>query len=195
MKIRLTPEGETEENQENQTPLEQDLLAIAYEMETFEGIDYEKYYAELNAAGVKLDEDPVERGLSHLNEKIAQIDGQKNRISYILTLAIKNENEIEHLHAFIDRIYKKHAAEALVTTKIAELANQGLRDAAVQNKLKELIDQQNDVQRSLSKAKTFTKIARQVFETLDSTNKNISRQLTTVQAMIDIGEVSRIVRN
>jgi len=85
--------------------------------------------------------------------------------------------------------------EALVTTKIAELANQGLRDAAVQNKLKELIDQQNDVQRSLSKAKTFTKIARQVFETLDSTNKNISRQLTTVQAMIDIGEVSRIVRN
>ena len=188
MKIKKAAHEE-EQNQILQTPVGQDMRAIADKVTTSKDIDYEKYYVELNSAGVTLDEDPVEYGLTNLNVKIAQIDGQKNRVSFILTLAIKNENDIDQICAFIDRAYKKHAANTLLKPEIADLANQGLRDAAVLKELKDLVDQHSDMQRCLSEAKTFTKIVRQTFETLDSTNKNISRQLTTVQAMIDLGEV------
>lgn len=181
------------EDKENklQKSFGEDLVYIADKVGALQITNYEKYYTELNNAGIHLDDDPTQYGLKHLNEQIARIDSQKNRISYLLTKAIKNENDIDQVCSLIDRTYKKRRSETLLTKEVTELASQNLRDAAVEKELSGLLDQQNDIQQCLSKAKTFTKIVKQAFDALEGTNRNISRQITIIQAMIELGEVAR----
>ncbi len=152
-------------------------------------LDYEKYLDELSNIGVKLDEDPIAAGLTSLNAKTAQIDAQKTRVGYILTKAIKNENNIDIVNSFVDRIYEKRRADLLQSPDIAKLSNQSLRDAAVTMQLDTILDLQSDIKQMLSKAKIFTKITQQTLNMLEGTNKNISRQLTTIQVMTEIGEI------
>ena len=154
-------------------------------------LNYDKYYQELSATGIYLDDDPTAVGLNSLNMKIAQIDSQKTRIGYVLTLAIQHENDIESTCKFINRVYDKKRASFLGSVSIKELGNQNLREAAVEREFAILLDVKNDMEISLMKAKSFTKTVQQVFNALDSTNKNISRQLTAIQTMVEIGEISR----
>lgn len=174
---------------------DQDLLKIAAMITELPELDYEPFFKEFSQMGIYLDEDPTSTGLNNLNLKIAQIDAQKTRAGYILMLSIRHENAIEAICKFIDRVYEKRRAVTLEKAGIKELGNQNLRDAAVQRELQEILNIQNDMDISLSKAKAFTKVTQQVFNALDSTNKNISRQLTTVQTMVEIGEISRVNPN
>lgn len=170
---------------------DQDIAKIAQMITEVPELDYAVFYKEFSEMGIYLDEDPTSIGLNNLNLKIAQIDAQKTRAGYILMLAIKHESTIEVICKFINRVYEKKRAIIFNTQSIKELANQNLRDAAVQRELQDILNIQNDLDISLSKAKSFTKITQQMFNALDSTNKNISRQLTTVQAMIELGEISK----
>jgi len=159
-------------------------------------LDYDKYLTELSSVGVALDEDPSTKGLTNLNLKIAKVDAQKTRVGIILNLALKNEEDSNAVLNFVERVCEARRSELLLNQDWGELkVNQALREAAVSNAMRELLNIKVDVEILVAKAKTFTKMVKQVFEGLDSTNKNISRQLTAIQTMLETGEIQRVGGN
>lgn len=154
-------------------------------------LNYGPLLTELEKLGITLDEDPTSIGLSKLNVKIAQIDAQKTRAGNILMKAIKNESVLTNLQKNTTMAYKIHRAEVLALPDIAELKNQQLRDAGVERALRPLAEVQEKIDRLVDDAKTFTRLSQNKFSDLDSTNKNISRQLTVIQTQVEIGEIER----
>ena len=155
-------------------------------------IDYDKYLQELRSEqDVFLDEDPSSKGLMSLNQKIAHIDARKTRVGNILITAYENESNIERLHNTITYLYGKRRAELLGSKEIMKLSNQQLREAAVVLAMDDVLNIQNSIRSLMLNAKSFTKIVQQALVSLESTNKNISRQLTTIQTMVEIGELNK----
>jgi hypothetical protein len=153
--------------------------------------DYQGFINELQSTGVTLQEDPGSCPLSELTVKIAQIDAQKTRIAAILTLAIKNENGLDVLTHKAHTIYKRESDKQLLKDSIKGLSNKELREAAcniILQELKELVDA---IDGSQMQAKSFTRIVATTLDKLDSTNKNISRQITVLQSQMEIGEIQR----
>jgi hypothetical protein len=153
--------------------------------------NYQNLLDEVKNFGVALDEDPSSQSLSVLNTKISSIDAQQTRVARILGTAIQNESEIGLLVDRLTGIRTREFNKLLVSNEIKTLANKELREAAVGNVLCELDELMSDIEGSHSRAKSFTKIIKNIFDMLDITNKNISRQVTVLQLQMDIGEIAR----
>lgn len=153
--------------------------------------DYQGFINELQSTGVVLQEDPGSQPLSELNKKIAQIDAQKTRIVTILTMAIANESELDTFARKAQVLYKREFDSRLLKDPVKGLSNKESREAAcnvILQNLKELVDA---IIGSHMQAKSFTRIVSTVFDKLDSTNKNISRQITVLQSQLNLGEIQR----
>jgi len=153
--------------------------------------DYSKFLRELQDMGVSLNEDPSAFGLSSLNVQIAKVDAQKTRTAAILGIAITNESRIEVWSKKLNAIYKREFDSRLPKSPIREFSNKELREAACNTLLSELTKAIDAVDGSLAQAKAFTKFVQNTLDKLDSTNKNISRQITVLQIQIDVGEIQR----
>jgi len=153
--------------------------------------DYSKFLKELQEMGVALNEDPSAFGLSSLNVQIAKVDAQKTRAASILGIAITNESRIEVWAKKLNMIFKREFDSRLPKSPIKEFSNKELREAACNTLLSELKKAVDTVEGSLLQSKAFTKFVQNTLDKLDSTNKNISRQITVVQIQIDIGEIQR----
>jgi len=154
-------------------------------------LDYGKIQAELENYGVTLAEDPTTEGIQKLNGLIAQIDAQKTRVSNIVSTAINNDNNLEVLYKKIQGIYKREFDSRLPHPPVSEFSNMQSREAACNSILKDLKTLVNAIEGSYSQAKMFTKMAYTALSKLDSTNKNISRQITVLQLATEIGEIAR----
>ena len=161
------------------------------EYAAYQLIPYGELMTELSTTGVTLNEDPVESGIQHLNGLIAQIDAQKTRDSNIVHQAIKNESGLEVLFKKVQALYKREYDARLPHPPVAEFSNAQSREAACNSLLSELKDLLSAIEGSYSQAKTFTKMANNDLVKLDSTNKNISRQITVLQLAAEIGEIAR----
>jgi len=154
--------------------------------------DYQGFINELQGTGVSLQEDPGSEQLSELNKKIAQIDTQKTRIATILTMAIANENSLDVLARKAYAIYKREFDKRLPKDPIRGLPNRELREAACNTLLQELKELVDAIDGSQAQAKSFTRIVSTTLDKLDSTNKNISRQITVLQSQLAVGEIQRM---
>jgi hypothetical protein len=164
---------------------------IMDEYAVYQILDYENLIKELNASGIELSEDPSAVPLNELNAKIAQVDAQKTRVATILTQAIVNENGLDVLVKKINSLYKAEFDRRLPQDPVKNFSNASLREGACNSILAELKGVVHAVEGSLSQAKTFTKVVQNELAKLDSTNKNISRQITVLQIQIEIGEIKR----
>lgn len=153
--------------------------------------DYSKFLKELQEMGVALNEDPSAFGLASLNVQIAKVDAQKTRAAAILGIAITNESRIEVWSKKLNAIYKREFDLHLPKSPVKEFSNKELREAACNILLSELTKATDAIDGSLAQAKSFTKFVQNTLDKLDSTNKNISRQITVLQIQIDIGEIQR----
>jgi len=160
-------------------------------LETINILDYASYKQELISSYVPLDEDPTAGSLSSLNVKIAKIDALKTRMGYILNEAIENEANLDKVKKSFNTEFSICKATLGMQEKIMILKSQGMRDSAILLELLQLNELELIIEGKVADAKTFTKRVQNVFNSLDSTNKNISRQLTTIQTMVEIGEISR----
>lgn len=157
----------------------------------FQLLDYEMLQSEMAGYGVPLNEDPSAASLTELNTQIAKVDAQKTRVANILSSSLKNENDLESLYRQIEQIYKREFDSRLIQSPVKDFSNKESRESACNTllaPLKELLDSVNG---SLISAKAFTKIVYHELGKLDSTNKNISRQITVLQTQIEIGEIQR----
>ena len=164
---------------------------IMNEYTTYRILDYAGLIKELNASGVELNEDPSAVPLNKLNAQIAQCDAQKTRVATILSQAIVNENGLDVLTKKINSLYKTEFDRRLPQSPVKDFSNKELREGACNSILAELRGVVHAVEGSLSQAKTFTKVVQNELTKLDSTNKNISRQITVLQIQIEIGEITR----
>ena len=154
-------------------------------------LDYEPLVKELNEQNVSLNEDPSAVPLNRLNAQIAQVDAQKTRAATIFSKAILNEDGLNVLAKKINAMFKAEFDNRLPQSPVKDFSNKELREGACNTLLAELKDAVSAIEGSLSQAKTFTKIVQNEFNKLDSTNKNISRQITVLQTQIEIGEIHR----
>lgn len=168
-----------------------DIPSIEEEYATFTVLEYDTLLEEISGTGVALKEDPIDEGLTKLNGIIAQIDAQKTRVSAIVGRAIRNENEFEILYKRMQSIYKREYDSRLPKSPVADYPNAPSREAACNRILQNVKKLMESIEGSYSQAKTFTKIAAVHLAKLDSTNKNISRQITVLQLANEIGEIGR----
>jgi len=164
---------------------------IRQEYASLEILDYVSLINEVQQTGVALSEDPGSSGLYVLNTQIAKIDAQKTRVASILSEAIENEDVLQSLHKKALGVYKREFDFHLPKSPVKDFPNAASREAACNTLLKNLKELVNDIEGSLSNAKTFTKIVTNEFNKLDSTNKNISRQITVIQHQLELGEIQR----
>lgn len=150
---------------------------------------------DLSSMGVQLDPDPTEQEFSRLNMKIAAIDEQKTRCTSILNNAIEKESVLEILHKEAKQIYLRESRKLKISDDIRILSSKDLREAAVDSILEKLLDFIADVGGSLYLSKSFTKEVQGVADMLESTNRNVSRQITVLQQQFAIGEIGRGTHN
>ena len=164
---------------------------IRQEYASLEILDYAPLIKEVQQTGVALSEDPSSSGLHVLNAQIAKIDAQKTRVASILSKAIENEDALQSLHKKILGVYKREFDSHLPESPVRDFPNAASREAACNTLLKNLKELVNDIEGSLSNAKTFSKVVTNELNKLDSTNKNISRQITVIQHQLELGEIQR----
>lgn len=164
---------------------------LSNEYSAFQLINYPDLEMEMSEYGVKLAEDPTAEGIQKLNGTIAQIDAQKTRVANIVSTAIRNENNLDVLWKQIQAVYKREYDMRLPQPPVSEFSNAQSREAACNSLLGELKALVNAIEGSYSQAKTFTKMSYNALGKLDSTNKNISRQITVLQLANEIGEIAR----
>jgi len=166
-------------------------LDITEEYANYTLLDYETLIKELNTQGVALNEDPGAVPLNQLNAQIAQVDAQKTRAATIFSQAIVNEDGLNVLVKKINAIFKAEFDSRLPQSPVKDFSNKELREGACNTLLAELKSAVLAIEGSLTQAKTFTRVVQNELGKLDSTNKNISRQITVLQTQIEIGEIQR----
>jgi len=172
-------------------PWLKELEELQERFESLKPLNYFKIEEELKGYKVDLDSDPTSVGVSSLNTKIAEVDGYMNRTVTILMNAITNEGVYNSLFNDVQQLYNKYLRIQLRQEDIAKLSNQNLRQAAAEDKIEDIGKLKYVVEKALNIAKIHTKMCREKLDSLDTTNKNISRQITVVQTQIEIGEIQR----
>lgn len=179
-------EGKVEKND-----WQKELEELQEKFESVKPLDYLNIEKELKEYIVELDSDPSSVGVGSLNEKIAKVDGYMGRTVTILMNAIANESKHNSLFGDIQELYNKYLRIQLRQEDVAKLSNQNLRQAAAEDKIVDIGKLKYTAEKALNAAKTHTKICREKLNSLDSTNKDISRQITVIQTQIEIGEIQR----
>jgi len=171
------------------------VSSIMEEYANYVLLDYDMLIKELNAQGVPLNDDPGAVPLNKLNAQIAQVDAQKTRTATIFSRAITNEDGLNVLAKKINAVFKAEFDNRLPQSPVKDFSNKELREGACNTLLAELKGAASAIEGSLSQAKTFTRVVQNELGKLDSTNKNISRQITVLQIQIEIGEIRRAGRS
>lgn len=154
--------------------------------------DYKKYYEELPNYQVKLDADPLSKGLGSLNEKLADVQGKKDRVSTILIASVQNRQECEELLQDKKKVYEDALENILRTdSRIIELKSEKLRTSAANEHLKKELTEVLEAEKRYNRSDNFYKNVRHIYDNLESVNSNISRQIAIVESMIKIGEIAR----
>ena len=167
------------------------LETLQEKFENTEPLGYLKIEEELKSFTVTLDSDPSSIGLGKLNEKIAAVDSYMSRTVTILTTAINNAHKFESLLGDVQALYDKHLRVQLKSEDVSSLSNQNLRQAAAEDKVSDIGKLKYAVEKMLNEAKTHTEVCREKLKSLDTTNKNISRQITVIQTQLEVGEIAR----
>jgi hypothetical protein len=172
------------------TPEVDDLAAEVATLAT--KVNYEKARAELSSKDMdlKLPLDPVSKGLGQLHGLLANVQDKMDRCKQHLLVAIWTRNEWERLLSRIEAVYERRASKVLMETLLIQsLRNSTLQQAgvaAVLFKEKKLLD---EVTRNVEQVKAFLELSRVCYSNLESTDRNISRQIKVVVLQASIGEV------
>jgi hypothetical protein len=131
---------------------------------------------------VELDPDPVVRGLSSLNLKIAEIQIAKDHVSGLLLEAMKSTAEHEILKDIAQNAHDRQV-DLLIATDASVQAQKSAEQRSIHARLK--IPQQvldlHHCEVALLKSQWYLKCLQLVASNLESTNSNLSRQITVIQ--------------
>lgn len=147
---------------------------------------------ELGQVRVELDIDPINNGIGSLNAKLAAIQLHKDRVSYLITEALQNSNSAEIVFEQLKGEYER-ALEVLLATDSTVQAQKSaeMRNAVAKQKIAEQVLRLHHAEIDMLKASGYLKVLQSVASNLESTNSNLSRQITVIQLAASMHEVSR----
>jgi hypothetical protein len=148
--------------------------------------------AEVATLRVALDPDPIANGLSSVNSKIAEIQLYKDRLSYLITEGLHNNNSAEIEYEKLKGEYERQI-ETFLSTDAAVMAQKSaeMRNATAKQKMPELVLKVHFAEIEKLKAGGYLNVLKNIYSNLESCNSNLSRQITVLQLGLNIGEVSR----
>lgn len=168
-----------------------DYVVLSRQFVELDLLNYPELLKEIKNYTVYLDPDPTAAGLASLNAKISQVDAFRSRVATVLGDAIENESKLDAIVRDAKRMYATQYDAWMLTPPVSDYKNKEQRVAAaeyVMALLKEFVD---TIENSMDLAKSFTAQVKSVAEKLNSTNMNISRQVTVIQLQNEIGEIRR----
>jgi len=155
----------------------------------FKILDYEKLSEELKTYAVKLIE-PSSYPTEVINKKLVKIQSYKDRVQSIYEDAISNRNILEKKLNDLEEEFEREKERLMINDKeIQELSSQDKRNAALNNKLKDKLEKIRIARNHLLDAKDFESKVKSRYANLESTNKNISRLISTLGIMFMRGEL------
>lgn len=142
---------------------------------------------EVKKVQVYLDPDPILKGLSSVNNKLAEIQVAKDKIAGLLMEAMKNLAENEILK---DEAQNKHdrQQDLLIATDASIQAQKSAEQRSIHARLKmpELVLALHRADIALLKASWYLKCLQLVASNLESGNANLSRQITVIQMDLNL---------
>ena len=137
---------------------------------------------EVKKIQVILEPDPTVKGLVSLNYKIAEIQLAKDRVSSLLLEAMKNMAEHEILKDVAQNTHDRQQ-DLLIATDASVQAQKSAEARSIHARMKmpELVLALHHEEVSSLKASWYLKCLQLVASNLESTNSNLSRQITVIQ--------------
>jgi hypothetical protein len=137
-----------------------------------------------------LDPDPTVTGLNSLLVKLAELQIQKDRVSYMVTDAMQNLA----IHEIEKEVIQGEHDRQLDLLMATDATVQGQKSADMRNtharmKMPELVLKLHHADVSHIKAGWYLKILQSVMSNLESANSNLSRQITVLQLSTNLGEM------
>jgi len=131
---------------------------------------------------VFLDPDPVVKGLSSLNDKLAELQRAKDQVSGLLMEAMKNMAENEILKDVVQNEHDR-SQDLLIATDVTIQAQKSAEQRSIHARMKmpELVMKLHHADIALLKASWYMKCLQLVASNLESANSNLSRQITVIQ--------------
>lgn len=160
--------------------------------------EYDVYYNEMYAKtsdggtisryAVPLDADP-QTNPKGINEKLAKIQGLKDRLICILNRAIQNEAHWKAMEKRLEACYEAETNKALVTTEVKTSGNAGIQKAMAHNEACKAIvaslfkgegkfeDHSSSIGKRHTEAIAFLSEVKNLYDGLDSASMNLAIQL------------------
>lgn len=142
---------------------------------------------EVKKIQVYLDADPLAKGLASVNNKLAEIQVAKDKVSTLLMEAMKNLAENEILK---DQAQNKHdrQQDLLIATDASIQAQKSAEQRSIHARMKmpELVLALHHADVAMLKASWYLKCLQLVSSNLESANANLSRQITVIQMDLNL---------
>ena len=137
---------------------------------------------EVKKIQIFLDPDPTVKGLVSLNYKIAEIQISKDRISSLILEAMRNVAEHDIIKETVQHEHDRQLEMLLATdATVSAQKSAEMRNTHARLKMPELVLKLHHADIAQIKASWYLKILQSVHSNLESTNSNLSRQITVIQ--------------
>ena len=147
---------------------------------------------EISQVRVSLDPDPLQFGIQSLNKKLSEIQLFKDRVSYLVTEALHNANTAEVLYESLKGDYERQMEVLLATDSSVQAQKSAeMRNATAKQKIPEQVLRLHHAEVDLLKAQGYLKVLQSIYSNLESTNANLSRQITVIQLSTTVGDIQR----
>lgn len=154
--------------------------------------EYEVRLSELKKVQIVLDENPVAGGLLAISQKIAQIQGNKDRVSALFVEAINNRSQAQIMLNEAKADYDQKLHNLLATDEdVQRQKNMAAQKAMADTKISQEVLQAHWAEKAFEEADAYYKCVQHIYGNLESANGNLSRQISVVQMAIDMKEIER----
>lgn len=158
--------------------------------------EYAKRYDALKELSLELAVDPVVEGLNSLTKKLSEVQHLRNRIGKAFAEAIHNKSEAEIAQSVIEHQMEVEMAKVMMTDEnVRGQKSEKMRDLAAQAKMPGLVLDKHQKDVNLIRAEAYEKYVKQIYDTLEAANTNLSRQISVVQMSVELGEVDSNLRS
>ena len=134
----------------------------------------------------KLDRDPLVNSMSHFNEKLAELDACRERMSSLSMEANWNRNQYEDVKESLQTEYEIKSGALLLTDEISKLKSADLREAKVRGLLIDDYHKLKDAERNLRAAETYCKMVGSAEKMLSGKHDTLVEQIKQVDRMLHV---------
>lgn len=129
-----------------------------------------------------LDADPTVLGLNSLLTKLAEVQLQKDRVSFLVMESMKNMSEHEIQKEMTQGEYDRNLEMYLATDPgVAAQKSAEMRQTHAKLKMPEKVLALHQAEVASIRASWYMKILQNMYSNLESANNNLSRQITVLQ--------------